>query len=420
MTQSSPPLSTYAETLATILAEAGRLGLETIGLEAAPGRMLAQDLIAPFDLPRFDNTAVDGFAIHAADLERANREGTVDLALSMVVPAGRSLDNRALLPGQTARVLTGSPVPAGTAAVVMQEDTERRGVSVRITARISTGQGLRRQGEEFCRGDLVARSPVRLTPPVCALAATIGQARLEVSRTPRVGLLVTGSELVTPGQPLQEAQIYESNGSGLAAALAGAGIASLDTRRVPDTLEPTVEALSELLAHNDVVVTSGGVSVGDFDTVKDALQRLGVERRIWGVAIKPGKPFFFGVHAHAGRKATVFGLPGNPLSALVTFTVFVYPYLRAIQGAAPGSTHLTATLVAPLKKMRGRLEFVPVTLSAGTDGWRAQPLAKRASHMLGGFAQAEALAEFPAELETLEAGQTIACQFLPWSSHFHG
>lgn len=407
-------LTSFADALATVLAEARSLGPEAVPLDAARGRMLAQDIVAPFDLPRFDNTSVDGYAVHASDVERTNREGSAELSLDMVIPAGDALGGRELKPGCAARVLTGSPLPAGTCAVVMQEDVELRDEQVRIAAGVSAGQCIRRQGEEYRAGGVVVRRGQRLTPPVCALAATMGLAQVTVARAPRVGLLLTGSELVAPGQPLREGQIYESNGSGLAAALRLAGIASLEIRTVNDALEPTLTALAALLATNDVVITSGGVSVGTFDAVKDALRQLEVEQRIWRVAIKPGKPFYFGVRAQSGHRVVVFGLPGNPLSALVTFSVFAFPYLRAVQGDDTGSVPVTARLATPIKKPAGRLEFVPVTLSPDEQGWRAQPLDKRASHMLGGFARAQALAIFPAERERMEAGQTVTCQLLPW------
>lgn len=415
MTQPSSSLPSYAEALAAVLADASLLGTESIALADAAGRVLAQDIVAPFDLPRFDNTAVDGYAVHAADVERANRDGLAELSLGMTVPAGDAMRGRELTPGVAARVLTGSPLPAGTAAVVMQEDVEVRGEFLRIAATIAPGNCIRRQGEEFRRGDVVARGPRPLTPPLCALAAAMGLTHLTVARAPRVGLLVTGSELVAPGQPLQDAQIYESNGPGLAAALRLAGIASLEVRTVDDRLDPTVAALATLLDTCDVVVTSGGVSVGIYDAVKEALEKLGVERRMWRVAIKPGKPFFFGIRERNGHRTAVFGLPGNPLSALVTFSVFAFPFLRALQGAEPGPRKFSATLVTPLRKTAGRLEFVPVTLRRDGGQWHAHPLDKRSSHMLGGFAQAEALAIFPAELETLAAGTLVECQFLPWS-----
>ncbi len=415
MTTPEAALTSYTDALAAVLVEAGSLGTEMVAAVAAPGRVLAEDIIAPFDLPRFDNTSVDGYAIHAADVELANRDGFADLALGMTVPAGDVLRGRELTTGVAARVFTGSPLPAGTAAIVMQENVEPHGEALRISAGLTLGQCIRRQGEEFRSGDIVARGAQPLTPPLCALAATMGLAQIQVARAPRVGLLLTGSELVAPGQPLGDAQIYESNGPGLAAALKLAGIASLDVRSVPDTLEPTVAALSELLEANDVVITSGGVSVGTYDAVKEALQQLGVARRIWRVAIKPGKPFFFGVRHRAGHKTAVFGLPGNPLSALVTFSVFVFPYLRAVQGITAPVQTFSATLNITIKKPAGRLEFVSVTLSNDASGWRATPLGQRASHMLGGFSQAHALAIFPAGLERLEGGQCIECRRLPWT-----
>ena len=413
-------LTPFADALATVMAEAAALGVENIALAAAPGRVLAQDLVAPFDLPRFDNTSVDGYAVHADDIERASREGSALLTLDMVIPAGDALRGRTLTAGNAARVLTGSPLPAGTAAVVMQEDVTAHPGHVRIPAGITSGQCIRRQGEEFRCGDIVARASQSITPPLCSLAATLGLTELRVGRAPRVGLLLTGSELVAPGQPLRDGQIYESNGAGLAAALRLAGIASLDLRTVADLPEATRGALTELLEANDVVVTSGGVSVGTHDTVKEALQQLGVERRLWRVAMKPGKPFYFGVRHRSGKKTAVFGLPGNPLSTLVTFSVFAFPYLRAIQGAASRAPHFTATLAAPLKKNGPRLEFVPVTLVLDATGWRAQPLDQRQSHMLGGFAKADALAVFPAEINQLAVGETIECQFLPWTAPRHG
>ena len=415
MTDPKQSLTSFADALATVLAEARTLGPEAVPLDAACGRMLAQDIVAPFDLPHFDNTSVDGYAVHATDVERANRERSAELALDMVIPAGEALRGRELKPGCAARVLTGSPLPAGTGAVVMQEEVELRDEQVRITAGISAGQCIRRQGEEYHTGDIVVSRGQRLSPPVCALAATMGLTQVTVARAPRVGLLLTGSELVAPGRPLREGQIYESNGSGLAAALRLAGIAALEIRTVNDALEPTLAALADLLDTNDVVITSGGVSVGTYDAVKDALRQLKVEQRIWRVAIKPGKPFFFGLREQAGHRTVVFGLPGNPLSALVTFSVFAFPYLRAVQGDDTGSRTITARLATPIKKPAGRLEFVPVTLTPDEQGWRAQPLDKRASHMLGGFARAQALAIFPAERERLEAGESVTCQLLPWN-----
>ena len=234
MMTSEAALTSYADALAAILAEAGSLGTETIAASDAAGRVLAQDIVAPFDLPRFDNTSVDGYAVHATDVERANRDGSALLTIDMVIPAGDALRGRQLNSGYAARVLTGSPLPAGTAAVVMQEDVTEDHGHIRISAGITAGQCIRRQGEEFRRGDLVARNAQPLTPPLCSLAATMGLAQIQVARAPRVGLLLTGSELVAPGQPLLDAQIYESNGPGLAAALKLAGIASLDVRSVPE------------------------------------------------------------------------------------------------------------------------------------------------------------------------------------------
>ena len=414
MTPPEPTLTPYADALAAVLAAAAGLGTERVALADAAGRILAEDLCAPFDLPRFDNTAVDGYAVHADDLARAQGPDGVELRAGPVIPAGAAEPDRALTAGTATRVFTGARLPAGTAAVVMQEDVGAHGSSLRFPAGLVAGQHIRRQGGEFRQGDVVVRAPQALTPPRCALAASLGLTHLAVARAPRVGLLLTGRELVAPGSPLAAAQIYESNGAGLAAALRLGGLAAPAVRSAPDTLAATVAALAELLDTNDVVLTSGGVSVGAGDTVKEALAQLGVERRIWRVAIKPGKPFYFGVRTRAGRTTAVFGLPGNPLSALVTYTMLALPYLRAVQGA-PVRPAVTALLATAVRKEPGRLEFVPVTLDRSAPGWRAHPLGARASHMLAGLAQADALAVLPAELASLAAGEPVACHLLPWS-----
>lgn len=414
MVEVSTPPASYAEALTAILSEAEVLGTERVQLAAASGRILAQDIAAPFDLPRFDCTAVDGYAVNVLDWERASQEGVAELKVVATIRAGGSGGGSMLEPGSAARVFTGAPVPSGTATVVKQEDSEPRGSRIRIRSGGGLGQHVRERGSEFRRGDPVARAPSRLTPPLCALASSFGCVDVEVYRTARVGLLITGSEVVSPGRPLQDAEVYESNGIGLAATLSLTGIRSLEVRRVPDDLTVTEEALRYLVSVNDVVVTSGGVSVGKFDLVREAVRSVGVEQRVSGVSIKPGKPFFFGIGHHGTGRTAVFGLPGNPMSALVTCSLFVYPYLRALQRAQTAPRRFTAQLESPLSKGDARLEFVPVTATMERDGWRVRPLDRRASHMLAGLAAASALAEFPAEADRLEAGQTVECQFLPW------
>jgi molybdopterin molybdotransferase len=323
-----PPLRALDDALADVLARAQPLGIEQVRTFDADGRVLAQDLVSPLQVPPNDNSAMDGYAVRAAEVTAAG----VTLPVSQRVPAGSA--PAPLVAGSVARIFTGAPVPPGADAIVMQEDTEPAGEGVvRIKSVPAAGQWIRRSGEDVARGAVVLARGQRLDPAGLGLAASIGLDRVPVGRRPRVALFSTGDELVMPGEVAPEAMrpgaIYNSNRFFLQALLRRLGCEVTDYGIVPDQREATVRALDEAARAHDVILTSGGVSVGEEDHVKPAVESLG-SLDLWQIAMKPGKPFAHG----RVREAHFMGLPGNPVSSFVTFLMLVRPFLLKLQGAA--------------------------------------------------------------------------------------
>ena len=327
----SPPdqLLSLDEALARLLAVVQPLGaVETVSTFDALGRVLAADVASLLDVPPADNTSMDGYALRAADVPAA---GTV-LPVSQRIPAG--VVGAPLAPGTAARIFTGAQVPAGADAVVMQEVCEVVDGGVRIDTVPKPGQWVRRRGEDVQHGSVVLGRGARLTPQALGLAASVGAATLTVARRPRVGLMSTGDELVMPGEPLRPGAIYNSNRYTLRALVTAAGCECEDFGIVPDSLAATREALRRAAAGCDLVVSCGGVSVGEEDYLRPAVQAEG-RLDLWKVALKPGKPLAFGELRRAnGSHAWLIGLPGNPVSSFVAFVLAVRPVLQRLQGGA--------------------------------------------------------------------------------------
>lgn len=321
------PLKPLDQALAELMASAAPLpGMEAVSTFDADGRVLAQDMVSSLDVPAHDNSAMDGYALRAADWA----DGAV-LPVSQRIPAGSV--GHALESGTAARIFTGAPIPPGADAVVMQEDCEAVDAGVRIKVKPRTGQSVRRRGEDVAAGAVVLRRGERLTPASLGLAASMGFDKLPVAPQVRVALFSTGDELVMPGQvapaDMKPGAIYNSNRFFLRALLLRLGCTVTDMGIVPDRLDATVAALKEASEEHDLILTSGGVSVGEEDHIKPAVQALG-ELVLWQMAIKPGKPFAYGKVGGAH----FIGLPGNPVSSFVTFLVLVRPFLLRLQGAS--------------------------------------------------------------------------------------
>ncbi len=390
---------TYEEALARLLGAMPAVRPEKVPVMDAAGRILAESVASPLDLPPFDNSAMDGYAVRAADVATASAERPVALRLIGQVGAGQVFQGRVGV--QTCvRLFTGTPLPSGADAVVMQEDTQMDGDTVRVLDRARPWENVRLRGEDVKTGASVATGGTRLGAGHLNLLAAIGTASVRVARRPRVALVSTGSELRPPGKSLAPGQIYESNRPMLAAQLAECGAEAHPFPLVPDTLTRTRSALQRAFAECDAVVTTGGASVGQLDFVKAAFAELGGSQEFWKVAIKPGKPFIFGTLA--GK--FLFGLPGNPVSAFVTFLLLVRPALLRWQGATdvvlpahPG------VLAEPLVNRGDRRHFVRVRVDA--EG-QVHSAGTQASHMLHSLAAANGLVEVAPET-TLAAGSPV-------------
>ena len=338
------PMLTLDEALARLLAAVAPLPAsehETLSTFDALGRVLQSDVRSALDVPPADNTSMDGYAMRCVDVPAP----ATLLPVSQRIPAG--VVGAPLQAGTAARIFTGAQVPAGADAVVMQEQCEAVDGGVRVNAVPADGQWIRRRGEDVCQGAVVLAAGARLTPQALGLAATVGAATLQVMRRPRVALFSTGDELAMPGEPLKPGAIYNSNRFTLRAAIQAMGCDCTDLGTVPDRLDATRETLRRAALGHDLIVTSGGVSVGEEDHLRPAVQAEG-RIELWQIAIKPGKPLAFGaVRRPDGSSAHIVGLPGNPVSSFITFALMVRPVLLRLQGAS---------LLAP-RRIRQRADF---------------------------------------------------------------
>ena len=362
---SRPPLLSLDEALPLLLARAQPLsGVEEVSTFEGDGRVLAEDLFSALQVPPQDNSSMDGYAVRCADVKAP---GAL-LKVTQRIPAGTH--GQPLQAGEAARIFTGAPIPQGADAVVMQEDCAADGDTVRVQQVPASGQWIRRSGEDVARGDRVLSSGDRLSPAALGLAASIGLASLKVAVRPRVALFSTGDELVMPGEVAPEAMqpgaIYNSNRFFLRALLQRLGCEVTDLGIIPDQREATEAALRAAAEHHDLILTSGGVSVGEEDHVKPAVEKWGA-LTLWSLAIKPGKPFAFGsIRRLDGISSAHFmGLPGNPVSSFVTFLLLVRPFVLALQGAthlAPPSQPMQAHFEWP--RADKRREFLRVRRNA--------------------------------------------------------
>lgn len=354
------------------------LETEDVALADALERVLAHDVESPTNVPPFDNSAVDGFAVEAGP--------PAELQLIGESRAGHP-SGRNLRPGAAVRISTGAEIPVGATAVVPVERARAASGRVRVEGS-EQGENIRRAGEDVRGGDLVLRAGTSIGPAELGVAASIGRDHLPCARRPRVAVLVTGDELAEPGHDLGPGRIYSSNAFALAGLVARSRAAIVSRATVRDSAESTREALENALGAADVICVSGGVSVGPHDHVKPVLRDLGVTERFWGVALRPGKPTWFGT-----RNGTlVFGLPGNPVSAMVTFRLFVRPALAALQGAAAEADRVSAVLDESVPLHPVREQAVRVRLSARGDGWHATTTGEQGSHMLTSMLGADGLA----------------------------
>ena len=392
-------LLTIDAALACVLEHARPLPAEEVPVADAGGRVLREHAVARVDLPPFPSSAMDGFAIRASDAPG-------ELPVAFRVAAGAPGPTR-LPEGAAAGISTGGVVPADADAVVPVEVVEDRGSTIVVADPVAAGQHVRPRGGDVQTGAVVAPAGTRLTASRIGALAAAGIPRVVCSARPRVTVLATGSELTPPGEPLEAGQIYESNRAMVAAVLARAG-AHVDVLPVvEDDPEAHRDAISRAL-EADVVVTSGGVSMGEHDLVRRTEAELGVEELFWGVAIKPGKPLSFGVRGDT----MVFGLPGNPVSSLVGAMVFVTPALLARQGAGDARPRFAVGRTsAPLRRNAHRDEFVRAVRTEAADAIELAPIRGQESHMIASASAADALVHVPRGEGEIDAGMPV--RYLP-------
>ena len=392
-------LLTVEDALARVLAAVRPLESEPVALADAAGRVLAEDAHAMVDLPRFRSSAMDGFAVRAGDTP-----GTLPVVAH--IAAGRPAE-RPLSAGEAMAISTGGVVPDGADAVVPIELVEDEGDSVVIPQSVPDGANVLPRGGDVNAGDVVVPAGTALTPPRLAALASTGSTTLMCARRPRVSIVSTGTELRPAGSPLREGEIYESNGLMLAVLVANAGADVGAPGHVEDDSAAHEGALARGL-EGDILVTSGGVSVGPHDLVRDTLGRLGVEEAFWGVAMRPGKPLSFGTRGHA----LVFGLPGNPVSSLVGALLFLLPAVRALQRSRhPEPLFGVGTLVAPASRRSSRDDFQRASVERTRDDVLLTPLEGQESHMIARAAAADALVHVPRGTGELAAGARV--RYLP-------
>ncbi|MEW6637344.1 MAG: gephyrin-like molybdotransferase Glp [Actinomycetota bacterium] len=388
----------YGEALRLVMQNTRPLPACETPLIEARGLALAGDLRARFDSPPFDNSAVDGYAVRSADAEAGRVFKVVDEA-----PAGRPAA-RGVGEGEAVKIFTGGVIPEGADAVVMVENTSGWGETFELKKAAAPGQNVRTSGEDARRGEVILRSGTVVGPPEVALAATQGYGSLPVHRRPEVVVLSTGSELVEPGtRELSPGEIYDSNSYALVAQSLEVGVRARRLYAASDDAARIHAAVEEALEGADVVITSGGVSVGEKDLVKGTMQNLGVEQVFWGVKFKPGKPMFFGVRG----ETRVFGLPGNPVSAMVCFELFVRPALLRMMGREDTRPRVLVYFEEDVRNRFGRMHAMRVTLERTESGWLARSVGAQGSGLVSSLTKADALALIGPESEGVRAGEPV-------------
>lgn len=395
-------MPTFDDARSQILSSVAPLGIERVALLDSLGRVIAEDIIAPWEMPAFDNSAMDGFAIRAADCQ-----APVSLAIIGYIPAG-GVAVTALEPGCAIRIMTGAPIPKGCDAVVPVEETEETDGQVRIRERVVRRQHIRFSGEDVRGGETIIPAGTVIRPPEISMLASFGKAFVPVFRKVRVAILSTGDELIELGEPLEPGRIINSNAMSLATSIMEIGALPVILGIARDNQESHREKMREGFKA-DALITSAGVSAGDRDLVRDVLSELGVEQKFWRVDIKPGGPTAFGMR----EGKPVFSLPGNPVSTMVTFEEFVRPALLKMMGHKRVIKPFTKVVLQnEARKKPGKINFLRVRLTSANGRYLAYSSGDQNTGILKTMLMADAIAVLPADRTTFSSGEEVDAHIL--------
>jgi len=404
-------MTDFEDALGMILASCRPLPQVESSLDLALNRSLSSNIRSASALPRFDASAVDGYALRSSDTAQTGARASLRLSIQDSVAAGSEKHAR-LEPAHAIRIFTGAIMPSGADSVVMQEHVVCDGDEIVLEDPVKQGANVRYKSEEFAKGAVVLTKGTLLTPPAMGMLAALGIMSVPVHGLPRVEIIVTGNELVNVDETLTAGKIFDMNGVTLNAAVRSLGLAPVRTTRVDDNPSVIRRAIRTALRRCDILITAGGVSVGDYDFVAGASTDEGVRLRYNTLAIKPGKPNVFGTYG----RTLFFGLPGNPVAALLTFHLLVRPAVERMMGLpVTKPIPITARLTAQCRKKPGRMEFVRAILESDEAGCAlVSPVRAQDSHMLSGVAQANCIIRFPKDAAVMNAGENVSVTLLRW------
>jgi molybdopterin molybdotransferase len=396
-----------------VLEQTAPLEQQDVALESSLGRTLAEDVTSSETVPGFDNSAMDGFAVSAGDTEGATVSSPAVLRTVDESSAGRP-SGRSLKPDEAIAISTGAMLPGGADAVVAIEDVVQAGAQIEVPSPVEPGRHVRSAGEDIRAGEVVLRAGTRVGPFELGVLASVGSRKVACVSSPTVRVLTTGDELLDPDEPLRPGAVRNTNAYTVPALARLAGAKVSGVQSVGDALGATSEAVAATL-DCDVAILCGGVSVGVHDHVRPALGAVGAVELFWGVALRPGRPTWFGTRAGGAgeRKTLIFGLPGNPVSAIVTFLLFVRPAIRLLCGADPAPDRVKAALDESYRKQPGRTHAIRCRLELRDDGWHARTTGPQGSHLLTSMLGADGLGIVPSACGGLAAGERIDVELLP-------
>ena len=401
----------YEEARRLVFDEAKTLGVEDVALDDSFRRVLAADIRSPRPLPPFDNSAMDGYAVRSAD---TLGELPAVLAVAWKQPAGTARAG-ALAPGECVKIMTGAPVPRDADAVVPREDVKESAATIAVSRPVRPGENIRRRGEDIIEGETALTKGTFLNAPCIGFLAALGIAKVPVRLRPAVGVLTTGTEIRDVSEPLDPDSIYDSNSHALRAQIASAGAVLSFLGTTGDDLDGTVSKLRQAAGTSRVILTTGGVSMGDHDVVRDSFDRVGARQVFWKVAQKPGMPLAFYVLEGEDGPCYLFGLPGNPGAVMIAFEEYVRPFLNLLSGRADYlAPEFEARLSREVRKKKGRLNFLRVRLSMKDGEWWAESTGEQGSAILRSMVPADGLALVPAAAESLPAGSKVIVHRMAW------